>query len=416
MKILHVNTSATAGGAAIAARRIIRAENRYGLDASLLTRDDDVEISSGRWNFMMERAGVLLNQGLRTRHLWAIDPATHGTDITVFPAFKEADIIHLHWVNQGLLSIADIMAIRRSGKPVVWTMHDMWPFTGICHHADECTAWKDGSHCNVCPYNSRMARRTYQRKEELYTMKGLPITFVGCSQWLTDMARQAPLLSNHPITAIPNPIDTEFYRPLDSQFRYHGGGVVTTAPDRVSLRNALGLPPDRPLILFAAYKASEPGKGLSYLLEATRDMDADLVVLGKQSEDISDTQRKGHIYTMGLITERSQMRQLYQVCDVLAVPTLKDNLPNTIVEAMSCGLPCVGFRIGGVPEMIDHGTNGYLAAYLDTADLRRGLESILQGNRKELQSAARLKAVQTYSEYTVAAKYAHLYEKALTHL
>lgn len=417
MKILHVNTSATAGGAAIAARRIIRAEQRYGLQATMLTRDDDVERSEGRRNFLLERLGVWVHEGLRRHNLWAIDPATHGSDITRLPQYKEADVIHLHWINQGMLSLDGISDIIKSGKPIVWTMHDMWPFTGICHHADDCQAWRDGTACHKCRYNSRLAQRTYQRKAAIFGSDGTTtqtpcIHFVACSQWLAGLASQAPLLNGHTVLAIPNPIDTHFYRPFESMIGEHGGGVVTVAPSREALRQSLGLPQDRQLILFVAYKATDPNKGLRYLLEATHDMDADIVIVGKDSESVPQPSgRRGTLHLMGLVNDRQQMRTLYQACNVLAMPTLKDNLPNTIVEGMSCGLPCVGFRIGGVPEMIDHLKNGYLADYMDTDDLRRGLDHVLRD--ADYTHAARLKAVQTYSEASVAARYAHLYEQSL---
>lgn len=413
MKVLHINTSATAGGAAIAARRIIRAEERYGIEASLLTRNDSPDASNGQWNFVMERLGVWLREGLNLRHLWAIDPATHGMDVTQLPEFQRADIIHLHWINQGMLSLQGLEQIRRSGKPIVWTMHDMWPFTGVCHHADECTAWQDGTACARCRLNSRLAHRTYLRKQALLQAPGQRINFVACSQWLAESARRAPLLQDHRVNAIPNPIDVQFYRPLEHEVGEHGGGVVTVAPSREALRQQLGLPTDRRLILFIAYKATDPNKGLNYLLDATRDMDADLVIVGQCTSSIPAGERRGQLHIRGLVSDRHEVRGLYQACDVLAMPTLKDNLPNTIVEAMSCALPCVGFRIGGLPEMIDHMSNGYLVNYLDTTDLRHGLETILAADRRALQSAARLKAIQTYSEASVASRYAQLYEECL---
>lgn len=404
MKILHVNTSATAGGAAIAARRIIQAEQRYGLDASLLTRDDLPRPAADRLHFLGERLQVWTNLGFRRRNLWAIDPASQGTDITLLPAFQEADIVHLHWVNQGFLSLADIQRIRESGKPVVWTMHDMWPFTGICHHADDCTAWHDGCSCASCTLCSRLARKTFARKEAVYgTVAELqPIHFVGCSEWLTSLARKSPLLRQHDVCTIPNPIDTQYYTP----------------GNKADARAELGLPADRPLVLFIAYKATDPQKGIQYLLEATADMDIDLVIVGHGADTLSSDKsvgkRKGRLIPIGPVEDDDRIRTLYRACDVLAMPTLRDNLPNTIVEAMACGLPCVGFTIGGLPEMIDHFKNGYLCAYKDTTDLCRGLRYVLESPHIDhICHTARLKAVQTYSESAVASKYASLYTKAL---
>lgn len=418
MRVLHVNTSATAGGAAIAAQRIIEAERGYGIEAQLLTRSGDDGSKRGKWGFIMERFGVWLREGFRKQNLWAIDPATHGIDITRLPEFKEADIIHLHWINQGMLSLNGLKHLRLTGKPIVWTMHDMWPFTGVCHHADNCTAYSDGSGCSTCHLNASLAASTYRRKAEVFGMEGSRICFVGCSKWLAGLAGKAPLLKGHSITAIPNPIDTNFFRPAENE--------EPTLLCKI---------PERPRILFVAYKAHDPNKGLQYLLEATQEMDVDVVIVGRHKakhtmqkpmertmqkpaaeyprEGMQLPDRKGKLYYMGLIKDRNQIRELYQTCDVLAMPTLKDNLPNTIVEAMACGMPCVGFRIGGLPEMIDHLENGYLSDYCSSEDLGKGLRTVLTGNRHAYQAAARLKAVQNYSESAVAARYHALYEEAL---
>lgn len=404
MKILHINTSITAGGAAIAARRIIQAEQRYGLEASLLTRDDLPNRTADRFHFYGERLQVWVNLCFRRRNLWAVDPASCGTDITTLPAFQEADVIHLHWINQGMLSLTDIRRIRQSGKPLVWTMHDMWPFTSVCHHADECMAWSDGTRCDGCPLSPRLARKTYTRKENTYDASSEmpPIHFVGCSEWLTGLARKAPLIAKHDICTIPNPIDTRYYTP----------------GSKADARAELGLPADRPLVLFIAYKATDPQKGIQYLMKATEDMDLDLVVVGHGADtlcsDKATGKRQGNLIAIGPVDDDDRIRTLYRACDVLAMPTLRDNLPNTIVEAMACGLPCVGFTIGGLPEMIDHFKNGYLCAYKDTTDLRRGLRYVLESPHLDhICHTARLKAVQTYSESAVASKYASLYTKAL---
>lgn len=411
MQILHINTSATAGGAAIAAQRIIQAENAHGMSATLLTRTSCGKAKRGKWGFIMERLRVWCREGFKKHNLWAIDPATHGIDITRLPDFKAADVVHLHWVNQGMISLSGLKKIRQSQKPIVWTMHDMWPFTGVCHHADECSSWADGTACRQCHLNSYLAHRTYRRKAEVLGMEGRPIIFVACSEWLADLARKSPLLQGHTIAAIPNPIDTTYFRPADAE-----------EPKLLPRIH------ERPRILFVAYKAHDPNKGLSYLLEATLEMDVDVVIVGKHKStkhptpaptaastatEAAGTERKGKIYYMGLIKDRAQIRELYQTCDVLAMPTLKDNLPNTIVEAMACGLPCVGYRVGGLPEMIDHLENGYLADYRSVDDLRLGLETVINGNRLAYQAAARLKAVQTYSEPAVAARYQQLYEELI---
>lgn len=410
MKVLHVNTSATSGGAAIAAQRIIHAEQQAGIEATLLTRHDASPVL-GLYHKAVERLSIWVQEGFRKKNLWSIDTATQGSDITHQRDYREADIIHLHWVNQAMLSLDQLEQIFRSGKPVVWTLHDMWPFTGICHHADNCTAWADGSACHRdCPLNTRLAHHTYERKLKAFA-HATNLTLVGCSEWLAGLAAQSPLLRGHKITAIPNPIDTDFYAPSQEP--------------KLQLRQAIGLENDLPAVLFVAYKATDPQKGLSFLLEAMKDEEVNIVVVGQHSESVSlPTGSKAHIHPMGLVTDVQLMRSLYRGCDVLAMPTLRDNLPNTIVEAMSCALPCVGFEIGGLPEMIEHRENGYLAHYRDVASLREGILSVLQsraGNPHNFPSysslslACRQKAQNSYSEAAVATRYKALYAEALKH-
>ena len=407
MKILFVNTSESIGGAAIAAGRLLRALRRSGMEVHMLVSNRQTEnpaiVSLSRmswkkkWNFVAERAGIFIRQRLSKRNLWAIDPATHGRDITKSRYFREADVIHLHWVNQGMLSMRCLQKILESGKPVVWTMHDMWPFTGVCHHADDCGNWK--THCGHCRLLRKgkcerdLSYKTFGKKTEIYG-KG-KIHFVACSKWLENLAKESPLLKNHELTQIPNAIDTKFYVP----------------GDREEARRALNLPLDKPLILFVAAKATDEGKGFAYLADAVRKMSQEVgVVIVGQEAEIAANLLKDNVFPFEYVSNRDKMRTLYQAADLLAMPTLHDNLPNTIVEAVSCGLPCVGFEIGGLPEMIEHEKTGYLVKYRDTDDLKNGLEWTLE-HKEKLSHIARERALESYSELAVAAEYKKIYEK-----
>ena len=148
MRVLIINTSEKTGGAAIAARRLMEALKNSGVQVQMLVRDrqtdaaDVVELPPSwlnMWRFIWERLVIWKANRFKRHNLFQVDLANTGTDITTLPEFKEADVIHLHWVNQGFLSLKDIRRIIDSGKPIVWTMHDQWPFTGICHYSGECT-------------------------------------------------------------------------------------------------------------------------------------------------------------------------------------------------------------------------------------------------------------------------------------
>ena len=414
MRVLIVNTSERAGGAAVAARRLMEALNNSGVKAKMLVRDKETEHIAvcslpkswrHHFNFLWERLTIYLHLRLSRRHLWEIDSANAGTDITKLPEFKEADIIHLHWVNQGMLSLKNIRKILDSGKPVVWTMHDIWPATAICHLTLGCERFK--SHCAHCPYlpgdsSHDLADATWRRKERMLT--GRHITFVACSHWLENEARQSRLLEGQETCAIPNPIDTRLFAPAD----------------KAEARRRLGLPADRRLILFASQRVTNVNKGMDYLIEACRKWEQEhpeirentgLIIVGGHAEEIAD-RLPLQAYPLGYVNDPRRMVDVYNAADAFVLPSLSENLPNTIMEAMACGVPCIGFRVGGIPEEIDHKVNGYVAEYKDADDLARGLHWTLdEADRKTLGEEAVKKVTQHYSQRAVAARYINIYNR-----
>ena len=418
MRILMVNTSELTGGAAIAANRLMNALNTEGHEARMLVRDRNTESSlvstipngaKQRCDFILERLGIFFENGCRKHRLFEVDTATRGTDITRDKAFQEADIIHLHWINQGMLSLGGIGKILASGKPIVWTMHDMWPFTGICHYSRECTAWQE--QCGNCPILRKrnvndLSHRRFLKKAQVYA-KG-KITFIGCSDWLADLARQAPLLSGYRIESIPNAIDTDYYQPSS----------------KAQAREALQLPDNKHILLFVAQKATNPIKGIDYLKKALeRICEADpsvkdsmqLVIVGLEASTLKEA-FPIRATTYEYISDTETMQQLYNAATLLMMPTLQDNLPNTIVEAMACGLPCVGFNVGGLPQLITHHQTGYLAQYKDAADFAEGIKYCLkEGMAEKMAISSREKALANFSQPIVAQRHAALYESLLPH-
>lgn len=418
MRVLLVNTSEHTGGAAIAASRLMKALHSQGVEAEMLvskreSENPKVHALPGKIlqkiRFVAERLGIVwANRGSR-KNLFAIDPATHGADITRLPQFQQADIVHLHWFNQGMLSLNDVRKILLSGKPVVWTMHDMWAVTGVCHQAGACEGWLRG--CGHCPLlrggggASDLSTQTYEKKRQVYN--SAQMTLVACSDWLADIARRAPLLKGHPVHSIPNPIDTNFF----------------VSKDKAKARQELGLPQDKKILLFVAYKATDPNKGIQYLrqaLEQLYDQDAAwtdqlvLVPVGREASTLQGT-FPCTLYPMEYVSNEETMRKLYDAADVLLMPTLMDNLPNTVVEAMACATPCVAFRVGGLPQMVTPGVDGYLAKYKDATDLASGIKEVLNSpNYPAMAKAAREKAVSAYSEQVVAQRFIDLYERLLT--
>lgn len=415
MRVLIINTSERTGGAAIAANRLMHALKKYGLRVLMLVRDKQTEQMSVKaipqnWRlpvkFLWERLVIIFLNGFSRKRMWLVDLANTGTDVTKLSEFQSADVVHLHWVNQGFLSLRNLEHILQSGKRIVITMHDMWYFTSVCHYAGTCRQYE--TQCERCEQLGggraacKRVRRTFERKMQMYHRAD--ITFVGCSQWMADMASRSALARGHRVVSIPNAIDTDVFAPQD----------------KAEARRAFHLPADKQLLLFGAQRITDKRKGFAYLDRAMRiiverDPQAArklaIVVMGGDSEQVRHA-LPVEVVPAGYVSNEDQMAQLYNAVDAYVTPSLQDNLPNTIVEAMACGVPCVGFRVGGIPEMIDHHQNGYVARYQDAEDFAEGiLWTISEERNRQLAEAARAKALATYSEESVAKRYVEIYEQ-----
>jgi len=413
MRVLIVNTSEKTGGAAVAANRLMEALINNGVKAKMLVRDKQTDcltvVSAGdgwrqRWHFLWERWRIFMAMHFSKTHLFEADIANVGTDITTLPEFKEADIIHLHWINQGFLSLNGIQKILSSGKPVVWTMHDIWPATAICHYSRGCCRYQNK--CESCPLLPRrsvsdLSAVVWRRKNEI--LRKYHISFVACSRWLEGEAKKSALLKGQRVTNIPNPINSHVFCPSDKQ----------------QAREALGLPLDKHVILFVSQRVTDKRKGLDYLVEAVNRMavqdsslkdNTAIAVLGGHSEEVADLLPLP-VFPLGYVSDESKIVKVYNAADVFVLPSLEDNLPNTIMEAMACGVPCVGFNIGGIPEMIGHLKSGYVAKAADADDLARGIKWVLVFKGEELSKEARRKVLNSYSQQSVAIKYIELYQE-----
>ena len=387
MRILIVNTSENVGGAAVAANRLMEALNNNGVKAKMLVMKkttDHITVVGlphawlQRLHFLWERFVIYCHLHFSRHNLFAIDIANAGTDITSLREFKEADLIHLSWINQGMLSLANIKRIVRSGKPVVWTMHDLWTATGICHYARQCPSFRTGCHnCRLLPRGGGkedLSRKVWNRKKALY--HNANIHFITCSRWLEGQARQSALMKGQRITAIPNPIDTRLFVPTDKA--------------EARLKNQL--PTDRRIILFVAHRVDDDRKGANYFVEAVNRLaDANphfanntcVAAIGRNSESIASLL---HVptYAVGFVTDERQMASVYT------------------------------FKVGGIPEMIDHRVNGYVANFKDVADLAAGMAWVLdEADARALSAAARRKVEMTYSQSAVASQYIEVYNEMI---
>lgn len=415
MRVLLINTSDRIGGAAIAANRLMESLKNNGIKAKLLVRDkqtDEISVVGLKksWTniikFVWERFIIWKANHFKKDNLFAVDIANVGTDVTLLPEFKQADVIHLHWINQGMLSLKIIRKILLSGKPVVWTMHDMWPCTGICHHARECTNYE--TECHNCQYLTNngsahdLSYKIFKKKKKLY--KEAPIVFVACSHWLEDLAQRSALLAGQNIISIPNPINTNLFHPNDKK----------------EARIKSMLPQKGKLLLFGSVKISDKRKGIDYFIESCKILnekyptlkdELGIVVFGNQSQMLEHI-LPFRVYPLNFINNDHDLVNVYNAVDLFVTPSLEENLPNTIMEAMACGVPCVGFNIGGIPEMIDHLHNGYVAQYKSSEDFANGIYWLLTNpDYQEISELANHKAVQNYSESAVAKRFIEVYNK-----
>ncbi len=371
LKVLQINYSDINGGAARAAYRIHHALRVGGVDSTMWVNvaaagDWTVEGPSTKWIKATLRVRPQI-AGLLRKCLHTENPIIHSPSILPSNWVKRlnssiADVVHLHWVQGEMLSIADIGRIE---KPVVWTLHDMWAFCGAEHVAwDE--RWREGYRRDNRPTHESgfdLNRWTWERKRKHWKR---PIQIVTPSRWLANCVHESALMRDWPVSVIPNCLDTERWKPMKQALA----------------RELLGLPDDVPLILFGSHGANGAHhKGFDLLLAALGHLRGqipglELVIFG-QLMPRNPPDLGFPIHCTGHLHDDLSLRALYSAADALVVPSRQDNLPNTAIEAQACGTPVVAFNIGGLVDIVEHQRTGYLAKAFETEDLAEGIRWVL---------------------------------------
>lgn len=411
MRVLIVNTSEKKGGAAVAANRLTEALINNGVKAKLLVMEKQTQsiyVAScvsrwwGMFCFILERLVIWIANLFSRKNLYTVSIANTGNDITRTPEFREADVIHLHWVNQGFLSLRSLRKILDSGKPVVWTMHDMWPCTSICHYSYGCMRFRDD--CGECPFLRFPGRHDLSwkvMKKKVRLMKGRRINMVAVSNWLADQARQSAVTKYQNISVIPNALSLSHFHVLS----------------RSNSRELLALPDDRKIIVFGAARVDAPIKGLHYLLDAVQSLldrktfrseQLYLVLFGGiKDEAVLKRIPIDHSY-LGFVDE-DDLSAIYSASNVLVSSSLYETFGQTLIEAQACGCIPVSFNNSGQRDIIDHKVNGYLADYKSVESLADGLEWGLNADIPAAQ--LRNNVIRKYSESVVAKSYIELYNQ-----
>ena len=416
MKILIISSYETSGGGSIAAKRLSLALNKTPeAQAKFLvnvaqTNDQGVtEVANSKfkkriWKLRLMIESILfLPFELSKKERYSFSTARFGKDISRHSLVQEADILHFHWINQDFLSHRNIRQLIQLGKPIVVTMHDVWYFTGGCHYSRECTNFtRSCGNCILIKHAgpNDMSHKAWEIKKNMYSDK---MKFVACSNWLAGLANQSSILASNSVIAIPNPIDRS----------------VFNKRDKWESRKKFNLPEDKILLLFVAVKIDNERKGYHYLSAALKSLyesdsaikkDIEVIVMGKVS-DPSLINFYFPTHFLGSLNNPDSIVSCYNAADIFIAPSLEDNLPNTIVESISCGTPAVAFNIGGIPDIIDHKQNGYLAEYKNTDDLVTGIEWVL--SQPEISERCLEKAENTFSERVVTHQFIDLYRSML---
>jgi len=313
---------------------------------------------------------------------------------------RDADIVHLHWMGDGFLSVGQVAAMRR---PLVWTMRDMWPFTGGCHYTVGCERYFDG--CGQCPilgseHTADLSRFNAWRKMGFRKER---IRLVAISSWLAECAARSAVFRDWPITVIPNSVDTRLYRPIDKYIA----------------RRVLGLQEDAVIVAFGAVSVGDVRKGAAYLADAMRKLQGTKVqylVFGKGGSHLRALvgDLEGRIHFLGSLQDDISLMLAYAAADTFVAPSTQEAFGKTIIEAMACGRPVVAFDATGPKDIIAHGSDGYLAKLFDAEDLVQGILWVVDPVRNtSLGNAARDKACLHYDDVIIAKRYLTLYEDIL---
>jgi glycosyltransferase involved in cell wall biosynthesis len=406
MNILHINQSDQLGnGAGIAGYRLHQGLLAHGVDSRILV---------GILNTSSDRvASVPRTQRLIERILYKFTWPYGLNDINCISSFdipkhsfyKNADVLNFHNLHTGYFNYLVIPSLTQS-KPAVFTLHDMWSFTGHCSYSYDCEAWKIG--CGKCPYPDTYpaitrdnTRLEWKLKNWVYSRSNL--TIVTPSRWLTEQAQQS-MLNGIPIHHIPYGIDTKAYQPLNYE----------------QCRSVLGIPPNKKVLMFAALDLKYTRKGADLLFKALQSLPESLkaeiilLTIGHGGESIADAVGMLNL-NLGYVSSNHLKSIAYSAADLFVFPTRADNLPLVLQESIACGTPMVSFKIGGVPDLVRPSITGYLARPEDTQDFCNGIVELLEDGeqRDRMSQNCRAIALEEYTLELQAQRYIELYRQVL---
>ena len=411
MKVLLLNTSDITGGAARAAYRLHGGLQSIGVESQMLVQDkssDDEAVTAPSKRLEQSIAKIRVAfDALPLKFYRQRDNNSFSLQWLpdrIAPKINQLnpDVINLHWTNEAFIKVE---TLARFNRPLVWTLHDMWAFTGGCYYSQDCDRYT--ASCGDCPqlHSSKewdLSRWVWQRKAKYW--KNIDLTIVALSSWLSKCAKSSSLFRELRIEVIPNGLDISKYRPINQQVA----------------RELLNLPQNKHIVLFGSIWATNvKRKGFHLLQPALQDLSQsgwqdklELVIFGaSQPKAPPDFGFKVHY--LGTLSDDLLLALTYSAADVFVLPSTQENLANTVMEAIACGTPCVAFNIGGMPDMIEHQKNGYLAQPYRIEDLAQGIAWVLENEERhqKLSDRAREKAEQEFTLEIQANRYLSLFSE-----
>lgn len=417
MKIVHLSTEDITGGAARAAYRLHAGLRALGLDSSMLvanrrSKDPDVvsfeasmDIASRvRRRIRREQIARDYAQYAASRpaglEIFSDDRWEYGADLA--GQLPSCDVINLHWIAR-YLDYETFFSTVPKRTPVVWRIGDMNPITGGCHVDEGCGKYLEG--CGSCPQlgssdANDLSRQIWKRKQATFDgIDSRRLHLVALNRWMASNLAKHPFLNRFPVTIIPNGLDTDVFAPRPSKFA----------------REVLGLPHDATVILFVAAVVQIRYKGFHLLTEALAGLKAqgNIFLASVGTKPVLNVGIP-HAH-LGHIADDRLLALAYNAADLFVIPTLHDNSPNTVLEAMACGVPVVGFETGGVPDMVRHGVTGTVVPRNNVAALRAAIEDLIRNpsKREEMGKNSRTVALQEYPLAVQAKRYSDLYRSLL---
>ncbi|NJR50270.1 MAG: glycosyltransferase [Leptolyngbyaceae cyanobacterium CSU_1_3] len=406
MKVLLLGESDINGGAARGMYRLHQGLQSAGVESSLLVRDrrstDPFVVAH---KTILTKLGPPLNNLALKRYpqTQTLFSAQWFPD-DLLPAVRQInpDLVNINWVCNGYLRIE---TIAQFNKPLIWTLHDMWPMTGGCNYNEGCDRYQHT--CGNCPQlfsqrESDLSRWIWRRKARAW--KNLNLSLVAPSRWIAQCAAESSLFKDRRIDVIHGGLDTHTYRPIPQQ----------------TARELLNLPQNKHLVLFGAPGAvTDKRKGFQLLLPALQNLSQagwgdrlEVVVFGaSQSESSARLSFKAHY--LGKLSDDITLALAYSAADVMVVPSLQESFGQTASESLACGTPVVAFNATGLRDIVDHQQNGYLAKPFEVDDLAQGIAWVLgdDDRRQVLSQSAREKAVRSFSVALQADRYQSLFHE-----